>query len=126
MNNLYIKKTNKGRGVFTREPIESGTEIEICPLIVLPKTDSVWQHNDSILDNYYYAWKVNGKDAAALALGMGSLYNHSYTPNTKYVQDYKKEEIAFVAIKDIKADQEITVNYNGDPKDKSPVWFKVE
>lgn len=127
MKNIYVKSTNKkGRGVFAKRNLPKGTIIEIAPVIVLPKTDSVWEHNESILDNYYYAWKVNGKDACALALGYGSLYNHSYNPNAQYNQDYKNERLKIVAIKDIEEDQEITVNYNGDPKDKSKVWFDVK
>ena len=62
--------------------------------------------NESILDNYYYAWKVDGKKAAALALGMGSLYNHSYNPNAEYTQNYKTDEISFISIKDIDADED--------------------
>lgn len=31
----------------------------------------------------------------------------------------------FVAISDIKEDEEITINYNGDPNDKTPVRFPL-
>ena len=56
-------------------------------------------------------------------LGFGSLYNHSYEPNAKYVRRVSKRVVEFVAIKDIKKGQEITVNYNfGDPDDKSKPW----
>ena len=33
--------------------------------------------------------------------------------------------IEFYAEADIKKDEEITINYNGDPTDKSPLWFDV-
>ena len=31
----------------------------------------------------------------------------------------------FMAIRDIAHGEEIVVNYNGEPGDKTPVWFKV-
>ena len=56
-------------------------------------------------------------------LGFGSLYNHSYEPNARY-EDCRADQV-FVAIRDIADGEEITVNYNGEPGDRSPVWFEV-
>jgi len=33
--------------------------------------------------------------------------------------------VEFKALRDIQAEEEITVNYNRDPQDGSPVWFEV-
>jgi SET domain-containing protein len=60
----------------------------------------------------------------AVALGYGSLYNHSYTPNARYDDESPQIKI-FTAIREIAAGEEITINYNGEPSDESPVWFKV-
>ena len=60
----------------------------------------------------------------ALALGYGSLYNHSYQPNARY-DDESGQTKVFTAIRDIEAGEEITVNYNGEPEDESPVGFEV-
>ena len=39
-------------------------------------------------------------------------------------EKYKKKIIDFIAINEIKKDEEITVNYSqGNQKDKSPLWF---
>ena len=62
----------------------------------------------------------------AIALGFGSIYNHSYEPNATYKIKPKEKIIEFVAIKNIEKNNEITVNYNfGNPKDKTPLWFEV-
>ena len=54
------------------------------------------------------------------------MYNHSYSPNATYNKRVKEKLIDFVALKDIKKDEEITVNYNfGNPDDKSPLWIKL-
>lgn len=105
-------------GVFACVDFQIGEKIEICPVILAPKKD---RHliDQTILYNYYFDWR--GKEA--IALGYGSLYNHSYSPNAKYIKDFCNNCIEFVAIKPIKKDQEILVNYNGLPYSKKKVWF---
>jgi len=62
-----------------------------------------------------------------VVLGFGSIYNHSHQPNAKYKEKYKDRSIDFIAINEIKKDEEITVNYNqGKQKHKSPLWFNVD
>jgi hypothetical protein len=61
----------------------------------------------------------------ALALGWGSLYNHSFCPNAIYQKDLEGAKIRFVALRFIAPNEEVLVNYNGDPGDQSPVWFTV-
>jgi SET domain-containing protein len=60
----------------------------------------------------------------ALALGYGSLYNHSYRPNARYDDD-AQAAMVFLALRSIAAGEEITINYNGDPEDRAPVGFEV-
>ena len=60
----------------------------------------------------------------ALALGFGSLYNHSYRPNARY-DDVGRQAKAFTALRDIAAGEEVTVNYNGEPGLRRRVWFEV-
>ena len=73
------------------------------------------------LNKYFYIWNRN---AVAVSLGYGSLYNHSYRPNARYV-DLAGRTKLFTAIRDIAAGEEITVNYNGEPEDETPVGFEV-
>lgn len=122
---LYISNSNikhAGRGVFAGEEIKTGNVIEACPVIELP--NEAEKLKNSKLYNYYFLWSKNRK-SAAIALGYGSLYNHSYEPNATYVKDKINKQVIFKAIKDIKQNEEITVNYNyGNPDDKSPLWIK--
>jgi SET domain-containing protein len=58
------------------------------------------------------------------ALGYGSLYNHSYHPNARY-DDRGEQTMVFTAIQDIAPGDEITVNYNAEPLDQSPLGFNI-
>ncbi|HIH93017.1 TPA: SET domain-containing protein-lysine N-methyltransferase [Methanosarcina acetivorans] len=113
----------KGRGVFAQRNLKKGEVIETCPVIVLPP-EEVNTLELTQLYNYYFAWGTDSR-AAAIALGYGSLYNHSYTPNAEYQKDFINGLLKYVCIKDIRKDEEITINYNCDPEDKTPVWFDI-
>lgn len=121
MRPIIMKNTGKyGRGIFARRDIKKGEFIEEAPVIVIPKNE--WKlMKKNILSNYVFRW---GEDKA-VALGYGSLYNHSYTPNARYHTNIENNSIDFYARQDISDEEEITVNYNGDPEDQSPLWFKV-
>ncbi len=119
---LYIKEIpGKGRGVFSDVPVKEGEVIEVCPVIVCPPEDRQWI-DKTRLYNYYFLWEDDHL-STAIALGFGSLYNHSYTPSARYETYYEDQAIIFIALEDIPADVEITVNYNHDPNDQTRVWF---
>jgi hypothetical protein len=111
-----------GKGVFAAKPIEPGEVIEICPVLLFPKSE-LPHIRKTILDDYYFDW---GRDDEwfAVALGFGSIYNHSYTPNAEYDMDFEADTIDFFCIKPIQAGEEILVNYNGFPEDQTTVWFE--
>jgi uncharacterized protein len=111
----------KGRGIFARREIAEGEVIETCPVLVLPAEQAGDDPARHALAGYVFEW---GRGTVALALGYGSLYNHSYEPNACY-EDVAGRAKLFVAIRDIAAGEEITVNYNGEPQDRSPGWFDV-
>lgn len=113
-----------GRGVFTGEPVEEGALIEICPVIVLKETETPIIHGTTLHD-YYFLWGDEQKQCA-IALGFGSIYNHAYEPNARYLLDYEHFTIDFYAVKNIGPGEEITVNYNGEPHVQTPVWFDLE
>jgi hypothetical protein len=124
MLSIGIKNSpGKGRGVFAQRNFKKGEVIESCPVIVLPAKEL-----DTLeltqLYNYYFAWGPDSKDAA-IALGYGSLYNHSYTPNARYYKDFDNSLLKYVCIRDIEDNEEITINYNCNPEDKTPVWFDL-
>jgi len=113
---------NIGLGVFATQDYHADDIIEDCHIIALSELDKN-KIDETHIYNYYYSW---GDNEAAIALGNGSLYNHSYTPNAKYVKLYNKKIIRFIAIKNIHAGEEIRTNYNGNPTSKKLLWFKVD
>jgi SET domain-containing protein len=118
---VYVKRVRgKGRGVFAKQPIRKGTVIERVPVLVFHNTQFVGGLRNRVVQKYFYIWT---KNSVALTLGYGSLYNHSYEPNADYHQG--RRTMTYRAIRDIAANEEITINYNGDPDDKDSVGFKV-
>lgn len=121
---MKIKKIAKmGRGVFATKHYLPGDIIEACPVIVLSVADRK-KIDQTKLYNYYFSWGTQ-LNKAAIALGYGSLYNHSYKPNARYIKMINKNCIQIAALQPIKPGDEIKVNYNGDPKNKNALWFPV-
>ncbi|MBK9107015.1 MAG: SET domain-containing protein-lysine N-methyltransferase [Saprospiraceae bacterium] len=119
---LYIANVrNKGRAVFCATDIPKGALIEICPILIIPENEVDIIHHTELHD-YYFVWGDNDEQAA-IALGYGSLYNHSYSPNSEYIYDPDNDCIEVHAIKNIPAGKEITFNYHGDPNCKDALWF---
>ena len=115
-----------GRGVFAGENIRGGGIIEVCPVIVVSQKERFLLRKTSLV-NYYFLWgkqKRKNLRTAAICLGYGSLYNHSFRPNAQYKKDVAASVILFSALRDIKKDEEITINYNGNPKDLKDIWIK--
>lgn len=111
----------KGRGVVALKNFKQGDIIEKSPVIKL--TPKERKHCEkTILYSYVYPWRSTR--SACLALGYGELYNHSYEPNADWKQNYRDNTMVYRALRTIKKGEEITVNYNGEPDDKTPVdWF---
>src|SRR5262245_21262019 len=115
---VYIKRVKgKGRGVFARRDIPKGTVIETAPVLLVPVDTVAGGLANPNLARYFFMW--NDK-CLAMALGYGSLYNHSYHPNARY-EDGHGKTLIFRAIRRIEAGAEIIINYNGRPSDRRPV-----
>lgn len=120
---IYVKTVpKKGRGVFANRPIRKGTIIETVPVVIIPVQEIYTDSVSTLLADYVFNW---GKGEVAVALGYGSIYNHSYQPNASYAAKGRETQ-AYVALRNIKKDEEITVNYNGTPTDSSKLWFEEE
>lgn len=112
----------KGRGVFATEPIPGGAIIEVCPVIALSGADRDRIEPTALYD-YYFDWGAD-RSGATIALGYGSLYNHSYAPNARYLKHPEAGTVEFLALRDIEPGEEITVNYKGEPTSREPLWFE--
>ena len=121
---LFVAETaGMGRGVFTSEPIEAGTVVEIAPVIVMEEKDR--DHLDkTLLHDYIFEWNPENNQCC-MALGYVPLYNHSASSNCEYDMDYEHALITVKAVRDIHAGEELFINYNGDWNNETPVWFEV-
>lgn len=67
-----------------------------------------------MLEHYLF----KGRDGSMLlALGIGSLFNHSRQPNLDYRVDVQNQLITYMTARNIKADEELTIFYG------SSLWF---
>lgn len=106
----------KGRGVFAARDIEAGEIIERSPVIVIPEKQKP-DLRKTILNVYVFRWGEKKKDRAVV-LGLGTLINHSYNPNAFYRAVLEEMCMEFIALKDIREGEEITITY-------ARVWFDV-
>lgn len=108
---IKIKNTKKfGRGVFSTEEIKKGTLIEVSELIIFSKKDSVY-FEETKIQSYVYSYK-NG---TAIALGIGSLFNHADNANISWELCTKKNKIFFKTNRNIKKGEQLFINYGYDP-----------
>lgn len=120
---LFIAETKlKGRGVFTADPLPSGTIIEIAPVIVLRGADRPLL-DQTLLHDYIFEWQ---EGTCCMALGYVPIYNHAYVSNCDYEMDFEHQKISIKTMRDIEAGEELTINYNGEWNDPKPVWFDVQ
>jgi uncharacterized protein len=121
---LYIDLTaQKGRGVFTNKKLAANTVVEISPVIVMSESDRL--HLDkTLLHDYIFIWG-KAQDKCCMALGLVPMYNHNYQSNCEYFMDYETDTIMIETVRVIKKGEELTINYNGDCKDETTIWFDV-
>ena len=76
------------------------------------------------MHDFYFLW---GEDpiSGAIALGYGSLYNHSAEPNAIFELDFDNNTIDFICIREIPAGKEILIDYHEGIRGKSELWFEV-
>lgn len=123
---LEIKQiAGKGRGVFATEPIATDQTIEIAPVIVMNAEERKLL-DQTLLHDYIFEWKPEGVNDCCMALGNVPVYNHSYASNAEYFMDYEAQTITVRSVRSILAGTEITINYNGDWNDETPLWFEVK
>jgi SET domain-containing protein len=100
---VYIKKGDKGYGVYARDEISKGEIVErglMCRLINV----------DGNENPHLFTWS---DDKTIWAAGSGCLpfYNHSDNPNIEKKGDLKNDTMVIYALKDIKKDEELVNTY---------------
>ncbi|EFM13005.1 conserved hypothetical protein [Paenibacillus curdlanolyticus YK9] len=126
MIEVKTSKLNDGeelnRGVFATCDIAKDTLFHVAP--VIPYENEEHEHVEkTILADYVFQY---GANHTAILLGYGSLLNHSYTPNATYQLNFENLTVDFYAYTDIKAGDEILINYNGEEDCDDPLWFDIK
>jgi SET domain-containing protein len=107
------------RGVFATRDIAKGQLIHEAPVIPYPNEQH--EHIEkTLLADYAFEY---GANHTALLLGYGMLFNHSYQPNTYYELNFDNHTVDFFAFTDVKAGEELLINYNGEVDCEDPLWF---
>ncbi|KAF9416917.1 hypothetical protein BGZ94_010082 [Podila epigama] len=103
----------KGRGVVTSAPIPARTIIDISPVLLFPTEEYDKHGRYTQLEHYTYRWQKS----MALALGLGSMFNHSKYPNVGFQRDFNNNVIRYSALRDIAAGEELCISYGPN------LWF---
>ncbi|KAG7443141.1 uncharacterized protein BT62DRAFT_972973 [Guyanagaster necrorhizus] len=105
----------KGRGVYASRFIENRTVVEISPVLLFSKDEYESHGRHTVLGHYTFKCK-DGR--MALALGLGSLFNHSDSPNVTYEIDLSTESIRYTTVHDIEPGEELCIFYGHN------LWFQ--
>ena len=132
-----------GRGVFSHTDLPVGTIVEVSPVLLITRAEG---DRDDLFGRYIFEWDVDADlTAYALALGCGSLFNHSGDPSCGYTRADDDEVIAaslaaapagvascavgvapaliFTTLRPVVAGEELTIDYSGVGDDD--LWFGV-
>ncbi|KZS99624.1 cytidine deaminase-like protein, partial [Laetiporus sulphureus 93-53] len=105
-----------GRGVVASRPIDAYTVVEISPVLLFSSEEYEAHGKYTVLDPYTFRWR-DGQ--MALALGLGSLFNHSQSPNVSYIINTKTESIRYTTMRRIETGEELCIFYG------HKLWFDV-
>lgn len=109
---IEIKTTKKyGRGLYATKNIKEGQVVEVSPVIVVDHDDRE-VITTTQLNIYVFSWTYK---KSALALGNGSLFNHSRNSNVTYKNSVKAKQIEFTALRNIKKGEQLFINYGYEP-----------
>lgn len=113
---LVLKNTKKyGRGVYATRSIKTGEVVETSPVLTIDNWEAD-RIGSTIFNRYVFEFNDGYKKGTALALGLGSLFNHSKNRNITYKNDLKNKTINFIATRDIKKGEQLFINYGYDIK----------
>ena len=107
-NNIEVKSSPiHGLGVFATKDISPNEIVEECPVIIVDEAGEHRENTTTLFDRKF-SWN---KKQSAIALGYGSLYNHSKKFSAEFFLDHKNNLIKIAATKPILAGEEILIDY---------------
>ena len=103
-----------GRGVVAREDIEQNTVIAEYELLILSTEDTKLISN-TILATYTYTFNQETAQDC-IALGEGSLFNHSDSPNIGYqiINKNEKSVLRISSLRKIQSGEQLFIDYGAD------------
>lgn len=113
-NVLYVSNTpSAGRGVFAAVPLIAGTLVEVSHVLLFEAGEYQQHGQHTQLDSYTYVWTKSAQgNTMALALGLGSLFNHSSSsPNVSFALDRKAGTIRYTLARNVSAGEELLICY---------------
>jgi hypothetical protein len=122
---MYLKNTpGKGRGVFIDRDVAYNTLLHISPLLLFPADETptgcaLVSAADACPERRvlaHYTYTFNSK-CQAIALGLGSMFNHSKHNNVGFIIDKKNLLIRYSSITSISKGTELCINYG------NHLWF---
>ncbi|SJL07375.1 uncharacterized protein ARMOST_10722 [Armillaria ostoyae] len=105
----------KGRGIYASRFIAKRTLVEISPILLFSKEEYESHGRHTVLDHYTFKCQ-DGR--MALALGLGSLFNHADPPNVTYEIDLATDSIRYTTVRDIVPGEELCIFYGHN------LWFQ--
>ena len=108
----------RGRGVFAARAIPSRAVITESPVLVFPHAEYAAHGARTQLAHYAFVWRDAQPPSMALALGLGSIFNHHREPNAGWMCDIEGRLLRYVALRDIAEGEEVFICYGG------ALWFE--
>mmetsp|Transcript_43863 Transcript_43863/g.99149 ORF Transcript_43863/g.99149 Transcript_43863/m.99149 type:complete len:179 (+) Transcript_43863:57-593(+) len=109
----------KGRGLFASRQIQPRTLLHVAPCILVSKEEYEQHCKFTVFEEYMF----NARDGSRLlALGVGSLFNHSRRPNVDYRVCVKSRTVTYStghAI--VEEGEELCIYYGADEH----LWFEI-
>ena len=117
--------------MFAAVELPAEAVVEVAPVLLLHRADG--DHPGS-LARYVFVWDNDSAETAyAMALGWGSMFNHSGTPSCRYVRadddltiarltgdtcgrdldNHLAPALVFLTCRGVRAGEELTIDYSG-------------
>jgi SET domain-containing protein len=109
-----------GRGVFAVSHIPEDTLLFSDPVVLVPESQCPI---GSVLNAYVFLWSevmLDGLNQNAIVLGLGTMMNHSKSPNVIVYFEENPNRVDFYALRDIEPGEQLTHDYNYD--EYPPNW----